>query len=272
MLHALKVFPLIWTVWIFFGKTVLAVNNSIPLTKCCLDNQAYVAELDLCREWKGQVQSQKLIGPTVHTVGRNAESVRMETKDFAVKHELTRCPAGYVGTSSNNFTFYEDGSAFSFTEQMIFKPEEFCLQESYPNGRLVARYCIPDSCHLTETCIRKCCPLQMAFDIPSMSCRDHSALLNVTLYNHTGYPIGLDPNLLFIRDGVAPQCRAGYEQHMLDQKRYQIRSKGWLHIFADPWCSGGQLLETDEYCVDHFMDVNKTVSEKIESLILITLF
>ena len=89
--------------------------------------------------------------------------------------------------------------------------------------------------------------------------------LNVTLYNSTGSSLQLKPlDQMFFRDGVAPQCRDGYKHKLLDQNDYHLRSNGLLFVFPSKYqCSGSRKndneLITDEYCIDHFIDVDGTV-------------
>lgn len=254
------------TLLILVSSTVAATHPKTPLTKCCLNHQAYMAELDVCRDWKGTVTHSKLSeAPPVYSVGRSSEPapVHVGSNSFQMTHQLKRCPIGHVGMSSPDFKFYEDGSIFSLAEQFTYQTREFCIQETFPSGRLMARYCIRDPCNRTDVCIRKCCPNFTAFDVSSTRCVNHSANLNVTLHNHTGFPLDIKTEHLFLRDGVAPQCRDGYKHRLLDASGYLMRSDGLLRIFPTNRCTGLKKdvdLITDEYCIDHFMDVDGKVT------------
>ena len=268
--------------WMLAGTLSSAVHSKTPLTKCCLNHQAYMAELDVCRDWKGSITHSKLISeaPTVYALGRNAGPVpvHVEANSFQMTHQLKRCPTGYVGMSSADFQFYEDGSIFSVAEQFTYPYGDFCIQESFPFGQLMARYCIRDPCNRTDICIRKCCPNSTAFNISSTRCVNHSIHLNVTLYNSTGSSLQLKPlDQMFFRDGVAPQCRDGYKHKLLDQNDYHLRSNGLLFVFPNKYqCSGSRKTDndliTDEYCIDHFIDVDGTVIRTKKRLIFFFLF
>ncbi|KAK4015771.1 hypothetical protein OUZ56_030743 [Daphnia magna] len=260
-------FLVLITLWMLVSGTVAAIHSKTPLTKCCFNHQAYMAELDVCRDWKGIVTHSKLSeAPPVYSVGRSSEPapVHVGTDSFQMTHQLKRCPVGYVGMSSPDFKFYEDGSIFSLAEHLTYLASEFCIQETFPSGRLVARYCVKDPCNRTDVCIRKCCPNYTAFDISSTRCINHSSNFNVTLYNSTGYPLHIKTENLFIRDGGAPQCRDGYKHKLLDTSDYIIQPNGLLDFFSTYRCSGAPKndgLITDEYCIDHFVDVDGTSGE-----------
>jgi hypothetical protein len=70
---------------------------------------------------------------------------------------------------------------------------------------------------------------------------------------------------MFIRDGVAPQCKDGYKHKLLNQHDYHLRSNGLLFVFPKKRCSSQSQTDvdliTDEYCVDYFMDVDGTVTQ-----------
>jgi hypothetical protein len=69
---------------------------------------------------------------------------------------------------------------------------------------------------------------------------------------------------MFVRDGVAPQCKDGYKHKLLNQHDYHLRSNGLLFVFPKNGCSSQSQTDvdllTDEYCVDYFMDVDGTVT------------
>ncbi len=258
----------IW--WMLMGCTVVTVqSNKTPLTKCCSDSQYYVAELDICRKWKGAASHGKLTdAPPVHSLGRGAETNSPGNHSFQMTRSLERCPIGYVGMSTTDFIFYEDGSLSSSTEQAIFQNGTFCIHETYPAGRLIARYCIKDPCKrmASTTCIRKCCPIDMAFDATSKSCKNHTEHFKVALYNQTGYPHTVDINSdhlsdFIVRDGIAPQCRPGYSRKILDRDAYHIRSDGRLFVLPAK-CSRSSKekeLVTEDYCIDNVIVGNANV-------------
>ncbi|XP_057373380.1 G-protein coupled receptor Mth2-like [Daphnia carinata] len=261
-------FFVLMTLWMLMSGTLAAIHSKTPLTKCCFNHQAYMAELDVCRDWKRPITHSKLSeAPPVYSLGRSSEPapVHVETDSFVMTHQLKRCPVGYVGMSSPDFKFYEDGSIFSLEEHITYQAGEFCIQETFPSGRLVARYCVRDPCNRTDVCIRKCCPNYTAFDISSTRCINHLSNLTVTLYNNTGYPLHIKSEDLFIRDGIAPQCRDGFKHRLLDVNDYIMLPNGLLDILQTRRCSGAQKdggLITDEYCIDHFVDVNGTSGER----------
>lgn len=226
-----------------------------------------MVELDVCRDWKGSVTHSKMsAAPPVYSVERSAEPtpVRVESNSFQMTHRLKRCPKVYVGMSSTEYRFYEDGSIFSQDEHVTYQSGDFCIQESFPSGQFIARYCVRDPCNRTDTCIRKCCPTFKAFDISTTRCINYSSQLNVTLYNRTGYSLNLKSEEMFVRDGVAPQCKDGYKHKLLNQHDYHLRSNGLLFVFPKNGCSSQSQTDvdllTDEYCVDYFMDVDGTVT------------
>ena len=239
--------------WIL-GCTLTAAQPKTPLTKCCSDSQYYVAELDICRNWKGAQHGKLTDAPTVYSLGRSTEA-QVSNTTFQITRRLQRCPVGFVGMSTSDFLFYEDGSIHSSTEQATFHNGSFCIHEAYPAGRLVARYCVQDPCKRSATCIRKCCPMDMAFDASSKSCKNHTGHFKVILRNQTGYPLDIDSDHLFIRDGVAPQCPLdNYTHFALHRDAYHIQSDGRLFVLPNERCP--QSTVTEDYCIDNVIVAN----------------
>lgn len=259
--------------WIWPVLAISQETERIRVTKCCTGHQLYMTELDICRQsthmndWNptNQSHSQLVNGPSIQISGRSAKLRSLDDPTFEKHYELQQCAKGFVGMSSPEFQFDADGLLYSPTEETHYNPGSFCIQESYPTGQYVARYCVKDPCSFASICIRKCCPKHTAFDLSTTSCANVTKEWTVVIYNQTGNPVDLHSEMYVERDGVLPKCPSGFTLKLRERDCYRLRSPGWLNLFSsNSKCSVSHEISDDtlieDYCVDNFI-INDTVND-----------
>jgi len=202
-------------------------RSGISLAKCCPPSYLYKTGLNYCRP-SGKIDStwdQKEFLLPVHSMTTNETLFYTDLTFSNLKFQLNvnsiSCPKGFLGKTSTQFHFYEDGTlkldldGTSYT----FLPEEFCIDQTSISfdDPLIARFCIPSKCaddyESTDGihCIRKCCPLGSVVNKTTRNCQNHPSSLSFSYdLNHqlreyrTGQFARIDDYQ--IADGVPPHC------------------------------------------------------------------
>jgi len=202
--------------------------------------------------------------------------------EFQLKINSISCPEGFLGKTSTQFQFYEDGTLKLDLDGMFytFPPAEFCIDQTsvLSDDLLIARFCIPSKCDDYQSsgihCIRKCCPLGSAINRTTRNCQNYSSSSSFSNdVNHqlreyrTGRFVKIDD--FTIADGVAPHCnsdgRQGFKVSQFyllkDGRMYVFRSFFMLYLLPimkmfnryNPNFPCQSERATEEYCIDHFI-------------------
>jgi len=224
-------------------------RSGIRLAKCCAPSYLYKTGLNYCRP-SGKIDStwdQKAFQLPVHSVTTN-ETVFYTDLNFSnLKFKLNvnsiSCPKGFLGKTSAQFHFYEDGTLKLYLDGTAYKflPEEFCIdQVSLSFGDpLIARFCIPSKCADDYEspdgihCIRKCCPLGSVVNKTTRNCQKHPSSssfiydLNHQLREYrTGQFARIDD--FQIADGVPPHCD-NYGRQPFDMSQFYLLKDGRMY-------------------------------------------
>jgi len=222
-----------------YAKEQLRLNNGSDLTVCCDDESFYRQWLDICRPGIDDETVPSLEIPWVH-------SATNLTRDLIV------CPEGYISSSSTEFHLLSD-------VELTLQPGEFCLNEilteEFPSigSHWAARFCIQDEsyCGPETNCIRKCCPIGMAFNKTGRFCQQYD-YANITEYL---------PEPFDLRGGLGPKCLDD-GRAFLDEENFHILADGKLNdtdLEIIYWYEDERI--TKEFCVELFL-INDEVQYK----------
>lgn len=235
----------------------LCYKEKIPLTKCCRHGELYRTGLSYCRH--GVIDSEALLLPVFSAASNEILPAMCDfPEDFELAFNSISCPDGFVGKTTDDFTFFNDGTMR--TKHLVFLPHEFCISEIIEEHvtRLIARFCIPDPCKGIH-CARKCCPLGTAINKTSRMCQPSptaaSLLKNVTFRDTSGiHSVKLDAYTLM--DGVTPQCSYNNGRQSFSPSEFYLLPDGRMKVPSFP-CHFERA--TKEYCIDHFIHDNDKV-------------
>lgn len=227
-----------------FDAISIEANKTI-LTRCCSKKEFYRPWLDWCLDSDVLVPSLK--PPWNHMT-------------VNLKKKLRTCPLGYIAKSSTQFNLHDNGTlqVIYSNSGLVFKPGEFCLNEilteessSNDGSQWAARFCIPEEsyCGPESNCIRKCCPIGMAFNETGGFCQHSDINKNFTNFL---------PENFELQAGLGPNCAVKEDVDILEENEFQILSNGTLNstlIFSDD-----EERITKKFCFDHFLLPNKQVT------------
>ena len=228
-----------------------SIRRGINLSKCCPPNHLYKTGLNYCRPASGKIDSswdQSYLLP-VHSIVTNETlfytDLTLSNIQFQLKINSVLCTKGFLGKTSTQFHFYEDGTLKLDLDGMRynFNPEEFCIDQTSQSFDvpLIARFCIPSKCDGYESsdrihCIRKCCPLGSVVNRTTRNCQNHSSSSSFNEdVNHqlreyrTGRFVQIDD--FTIADGVAPHCINNGRQGFKVSQFYLLED-GRMYVFS----------------------------------------
>ncbi len=225
---------------ISFDSIDTKASSKPLLIKCCSRKEFYRPWLDWCLDNDVLVPS---LNPPWNNMTVN------------LKKKLRTCPLGHISKSSTQFKLHTNGTLqvnYSSSSELVFQPGDFCLNEILTLGGPLwtSRFCIPEEryCGPENNCIRKCCPVGMAFNEKGGFCQKFDLNKNFTDFL---------PETLELQAGLGPNCAVEQGIDILEENEFQILSNGTLNstlIF-----SGDDERITKKFCFDHFLMPNKQV-------------
>ena len=240
--------------------TIINDRIKIPLTRCCQHNQLYRTGLGYCRPNTVDVRRVAIL-PIYSTDNVSAAPTmrNFDGDDLEISVGVTKCRDGYIGKYSGQFKIFDDGTID--IKHQIFQPHEFCISETIDMQKtdFVVRFCIRDPCDGIN-CARKCCPLGTAINKSSRMCQPNqeaaSLLTNVMFKDQSGfYTVKLDAYTMM--DGVTPECRYNDGRQAFNQSNFYLLPDGRMKVPSFR-CQNERV--TKEYCIDHFVHDDNTVS------------
>lgn len=235
--------------WNSSVEDFLAAGN-VSLTKCCPRGQHYAVGLDSCKV---------AVIEDVWTYIEERNATVVDSEDSVQKTGLSQCAVGFVGQSSTQFRFLDDGT-LGTVDGTVLQSGNFCLDQVMKregSPEFVARFCARDPCDGTE-CVRKCCPNGMAINTNTRLCQLYPDRLNISVQSEDGMVVESQINV--IRDGAAPKCPTGINPlnpSQWPQDKFYILPTGELYVPANE----KEHRTLREYCIETSFGQNVTVDK-----------
>lgn len=239
------------TILLVIVYCVFPITGSIPLTKCCAENELYAVGFDACRKIKISKDGLPDFDPPVLAI--NDSSV-LKNPDLEIKFQLPDCPTGYASITSIHFNLYENGTLSIPSRGLFVNEGQYCLDNIITKNSsepivFAAHFCVPDPCS-GGYCIRKCCP-------EGMSLRNRDTCQMTLSSNHfSEYYAQQFDDSLNLRESYRPSCSSNNQSTLITLIPDECRNDGFTitpngSMFIPKFPKEHQ--HTSEYCVDYVL-------------------
>lgn len=236
----------------------LNLNFTFQLRKCCPKGSVYRHFLDICSpSLENKVSTLNI---TLINQQEFNESVTFKITD---SQGLDDCPDGFIGTTQEEFSVFNNGSAQVTTKDDILVVDwnDYCIDYVQRTNQslksIFLRHCTVDPCWNSELpCIKKCCPLNEILDRDARQCRspgEKSTYDILTAVTHETGNLWRDESSFTLVYGTGLKC-------VDDQIRQTTTS--WPVVNGNgSFVNFEALIDsdrfTDQYCID-YIDANDT--------------